>query len=600
LRAAGARGHAAFGFDAGNAPAPCCAAREALILRQPLRIPLGVDDFREIRERALTYVDKTRLVCDVLDLTGVQVLLLPRPRRFGKSLNLSMMRCFFERSDEDLSHLFEHLAVWQAGEPYRAHFQRYPVIYLNFKDVTYERFEDAWWTIREKIRDLYRVHRAVLDNGRLSELETRSFRSILDGSAPEHMYERALQNLSGYLHRHHGERVVILIDEYDQPIHAGYASGYTRPMSEFLDTFLGAGLKSNPHLYKAVLTGIVHVAPSSIFSGFDNLVASSLLRPVFSTAFGFTEAEVVDLLARAGRVDVLPTVQDWYGGFVFGGQAIYDPLSVMSFLQWGGDPEPYCISTSFNDPGNRVRHLLGLCATRQQPVLEGLLAGDGVVRIVAENVALDEHDEDAFWSLLVFSGYLKAEKHGVAYDGQATYRLTIPNLEIRLVFLDTFHTWMETHFRGSGASLDELTRALLRGDAAGFERQLQAFATNLLSYHDAGTAGPENLYQGFIIGLLAVMEPTHLVRSNRESGAGRPDVQIRPRVPGQPGVVMELKVARASEKTPGSHLDAALDDGLAQLAANDYAAELRAAGADPVHAFAVAFDGKQVRVRSAG
>jgi Predicted AAA-ATPase len=232
-----------------------------------LRIPLGIDDFRKLRESGLTYVDKTRLVCDVLDQPGIHVLLLPRPRRFGKSLNLSMLRCFFERSDEDLSHLFEGLAVWQTGEAYRAHFQRYPVIYLDFKNVTYERFDDAWWTVRETLRDLYKTHRTVLDSGTLSALETERFRGILDGSAPPHLYERALLDLSAYLHHHHGERVVVLIDEYDQPIHAGHAHGYARETAGFLDTFLGSGLKGNPHLHRAVLTGVVRVAPGSIFSG---------------------------------------------------------------------------------------------------------------------------------------------------------------------------------------------------------------------------------------------------------------------------------------------------------------------------------------------
>jgi Predicted AAA-ATPase/PD-(D/E)XK nuclease superfamily len=564
-----------------------------------LHIPIGIDDFRMLRESGLTYVDKTRLVCDVIDQPGIQVLLLPRPRRFGKSLNLSMLRCFFERSGEALSHLFEGLAVWQAGEPYRAHFQRYPVIYLNFKEVKFERFDDAWWTIREKLRDLYRAHRAVLDSGGLDEVETERFRSILDGSAPPLLYHRALLDLSEYLRRHHGERVVILIDEYDQPIHAGYMHGYARQMIEFFRAFLTAGLKSNPHLFKAVLTGILRVARESIFSGLNNMAVYSLLKPAFSTAFGFTEAEVTDLLARAGKSGHLATVQDWYNGYVFGGNVIYNPWSVLSFLSYGGDPEPYWLSTSSND---LIKHVLGLRATRLQPVLEGLLAGDAVEHILDENVVLDEleRSDRALWNLLVFSGYLKAEKHAIAATGQIVYRLTIPNREVRIVYADTFQLWMEDRMAGHGGNLDELTRTLLRGDAAGFERQLQAFATNLLSYHDAGTAGPENLYQGFIIGLLAVMEPTHLVRSNRESGAGRPDVQIRPRVPGQPGVFLELKVARASEKTPGSHLETALAEGLAQLADNDYAAELRAAGADPVHAFAVAFDGKQVRVSSAG
>jgi hypothetical protein len=557
-----------------------------------LRIPIGIDDFRKLRESELTYVDKTRLVCDVLDLAGSEVLLLPRPRRFGKSLNLSMLRCFFERSDEDLSHLFEGLAVWQAGEPYRAHFQRYPVIYLDFKEVKFERFDDAWWTIREKIRDLYRVHRAVLDSGALDEVETERFRGILDGSAPPLLYHRALLDLSEYLRRHHGERVVILIDEYDQPIHAGYVNGYARQMIEFFRTFLTAGLKGNPHLHKAVLTGILRVARESIFSGLNNLAVYSLLKPAFATSFGFTEDEVVDLLARAGKSEHLATVQRWYNGYVFGGHVIYNPWSVLSFLSYGGKPEPYWLSTSSND---LIKLVLERRAGRLQRAFEALLAGEGFERMLDENVVLDELDQhdDALWTLLVFSGYLRAEQLPGSPDEPPVYRLTIPNREVRQVYTSTFRRWMEARMHGHGGDLEALTRALLAGDAAGFERQLQAFATNMLSYHDTGTPSPENLYQGFIIGLLAVMEPHHLVRSNRESGAGRPDVMIRPRVPGQPGVVLELKVAR--EKS----LDVALEEAVTQLATKDYGAELRAAGATPVHALAVAFDGKEVRVRSA-
>jgi hypothetical protein len=563
-----------------------------------LRIPLGIDDFRLLRESGLTYVDKTRLVCDVLDLTGIQVLLLPRPRRFGKSLNLSMLRCFFERSDEDLSHLFHGLAVWDAGEPYRAHFQRYPVIYLNFKDVKFERLDDAWWTIREKIRDLYQAHRVVLDSGSLGELEAGRFRSILDGSAPPPLYYRALRDLSEHLHRHHGERVVILIDEYDQPMHAGYTGGYVREMLEFFRAFLTGGLKSNPHLHKAVLTGILRVARESLFSGLNNLAVCSVLEPAFSTRFGFTEDEVMDLLRRIGKSQLLPTVERWYNGYVFGGNVIYNPWSVLSFLQWGGVPKPYWLATSSND---LIRMLLERRASRLQPRFEELLGDRGIERMLDESVVLDEleqHD-DVLWSLLVFSGYLKAEQLPSVPDQPPTYWLTIPNAEVRQLYTSTFRRWMEVRLRGHGGDLDALTGALLAGDAPEVERQIQAFAGDLLSYHDGGTARPENLYQGFIIGLLAAMEPKYLVRSNRESGTGRPDVLIRPRVPGRPGVVMELKVARGGDKPGSSALDAALDEALAQLAAKDYGAELRAVGAEPIHALAVAFDGKQVRVRSA-
>jgi hypothetical protein len=559
-----------------------------------MRIPIGIEDFRLLRERNLTYVDKSRLICELIDKPGVQAVLLPRPRRFGKSLNLSMLRCYFEKRGDDLTHLFEDLAVWRAGDVYREHFQRYPVIHMTFKEVKVERYEDAWAAIREKIRDLFQTHREVLESGALDGVAAERFAQVLDGSAPTALYHRALLDLSEALHRHHGERVVILIDEYDQPIHAGYVHGYVREMLDFFRAFLTAGLKGNPYLEKAVLTGILRIARESIFSGLNNLGVYTLLRSEFATAFGFTEDEVAALLDQAGRRDQLRVVQHWYNGYRFGGHVIYNPWSVLSYLaDADGEVRPHWLSTSSND---LIKLLLERYAGRLQPAFEALLTGGGVERVLDENVVLDEleENEDALWSLLVFSGYLKAEKRSQGPGEPPAYHLTIPNREVRLVYAGTFRTWMKARMRDRGASLDRLTRALLEGDAEAVEEQLQLFVDNVLSYHDAGTPGPENLYHGFILGLLAVMEPEYLVRSNRESGRGRPDVMIRPAQPGKPGVLLELKVARPSRKT----LEQALAEGLAQMQSQGYAAELAAAGATPIHALAVAFDGKEVRVRA--
>jgi hypothetical protein len=560
----------------------------------PLHVPIGIDDFRLLREQGLVYIDKSQLICELLDRPGVQVVLLPRPRRFGKSLNLSMLRCFFERSSQDLSHLFEDLAVWRAEPTYRAHFQRYPVIYVTFKGVKAERFEDAWAAIREIITRLFDAHRSVLDQGALSDTEAQAYRQILDRSAPRVLYQHALLDLSRYLHRHHGEPVVILIDEYDEPIHAGYVHGYAREIIDFFRAFLTEALKGNPHLFRAVLTGILRIARESIFSGLNNLAVYTLLRHDFATCFGFTDAEVEALLTRAGRREQLPIVQRWYNGYLFGGQVIYNPWSVLNFVADAqGRPSPYWLNTSSND---LIRKLLEDNATRLEPVFEILLAGGGIEQVLDENVVLDRLDRspDALWSLLVFSGYLKAEERVRDPMEQPAHFLTIPNQEVRLLYTTTFRDWMQVHMQGHGGNLDRLTRALLAGDAATFEEQLQAFVENVLSYHDAGAPSPEQLYHGFVLGLLAVLEPDYLVRSNRESGQGRPDVMIRPSRPGRPGAVLELKVARPGRKT----LDAALDEGLAQMQAQGYTAELRAAGAQPIHGFAVAFDGKNVRVRA--
>lgn len=560
----------------------------------PLQVPIGIDDFRKIRERGLELVDKTGLIRDLIDATGVEAALIPRPRRFGKSLNMSMLRWWFEKREEDLSHLFEGLAIWQAGEPYRSHFQRYPVINLTLKGVKHDTFEGCWAALKLRVADLFGYHRKLLDHPALFDEDRTRFRSILDGTAAREIYESALLLLSEYLHRAHGEPVIILIDEYDEPIHAGWMGGFSKPILDLFRAFLTGGLKGNPHVYKAILTGILRVSKESIFSGLNSLAVYSLLRSELSTHFGFTEPEVIALLEKAGRSDRIDEVRRVYNGYVFGDTAVYNPWSVVSYLADGrAEAKPYWVSTSSND---LIKHVLQARATTMEPIFETLLSGGGIERVLDEHTVLDQldHDENALWSLLVFTGYLKAERRESGNQEFVPHYLTIPNREVRLVYTSTFKQWLSERLQPNGGSLDTLLRSLLDGDAESFEEELQIFATNLLSYHD-GTLRGEQLYQGFVIGLLAVLEPNYRVRSNRESGKGRPDVLITPTKPGSPGVVMELKVARPGKKTP----EQALDEGVAQIRSKDYLAELRAAGADPVHAFAVAFDGKQVWVRSA-
>jgi hypothetical protein len=558
-----------------------------------LRLPVGISDFRKLREQNAEYIDKSQLIIDILD-QATEVLLLPRPRRFGKTLNLSMLRYFFERTSEDLSHLFADLAVWRAGETYRAHFQRYPVIYLTFRDVKSASFEDCQAALHEKILSLYDEHRGLLDGDTLSAVERKRFQAILDGSAEPVLYLRALGELSKVLHRATGERAIILIDEYDQPIHAGHVNGYGRDILDFFRVFLTAGLKDNPHLERGVITGILRIARESIFSGLNNLGVYTLLEPRFATAFGFIEPEVMDLLARAGRGDALAEVQRWYNGYRFAGHVIYNPWSVLNFLQTTRSAQPYWLNTSDNA---LIARLLQRHAPRLDAAFEDLMAGGSVLRTLDENVVLDDldHDEGALWSLLVFSGYLNAEEQprqpGAA---RSNYRLSIPNMEVRLVYTDTFRDWMKTRLRDHGGDLRRFLRALLGGDVEGVEEELGALARSILSYHDTGGVRPEALYHGFVLGLVAVLESEYAVRSNRESGKGRPDVLIVPREAGRAGVVMELKAARSGKKT----LDQALDEGAEQLAGNEYQAELRARGATPVHAYVVAFDGKNVRVRA--
>lgn len=429
-------------------------------------LPIGIDDFRTLREQGLIYVDKTHLICELIDRPGARVVLLPRPRRFGKSLALSMLHCFFDRQGDDPGHLFEDLAVWRAGERYRAHFRRYPVIRLGFKDLERERWDDLQWAVREKIRDLFDEHRAVLETGAPGALERERLGRILDGSAPPGLYQRALLDLSRALHRAYGEKVVMLIDDCDLPVHAGQAHGYRREALDFFRGLFTAGLEGNPHLARAVLTEVTGTVRESVFSSPSNVAMYTLLRNEFSTCFGFTESEVDMLLAHGnhqgeqaepgargtgGARDLRDArsaremIDLWYGGYRFGRHTIYNPASVLSFLSDSrARARPYWPGTGGRDLAHYVltRELSGeILGVR--PLLEALLAGQSLTCALDESVLLDrlEHSREALCSLLVLCGWLRAIERPPGDTLQATpgatelpeHVLSIPNREVALL-----------------------------------------------------------------------------------------------------------------------------------------------------------------------
>jgi len=437
-----------------------------------------------------------------------------------------------------------------------------------------------------------RAQRWLLDHPALHEDERRRFRMLLEEGAGITALETALRDLTEYLARATGEPAVLLVDEYDTPIHAGYVHGYYDEVVGFFRNLLSGGLKDNRHLFRGVVTGILRVARESIFSGLNNLAVYTLLSRPFASAFGFTEAEVEEIADLAGARDRLDDLRDWYDGYLFGGEVVYNPWSVLSFLAHPGEGcMPYWVSTSSND---LLRSLLTEGRLGAPGDLETLLSGGSVERSVEENVVLRdlERHPDAAWSLLLFSGYLKAAD---VRRGEETWAaLSIPNREVRTIYRSTFVDWLKGGLGGSMA-VRTLFAALLSGDAQTFGRYLTDLLRDTLSYFDLGGRQPERVYHAFIAGLLVHLGEEYEVRSNRESGYGRYDVMVLPRAAGRAGVVLELKVPDEDEA-----VEAALDAALRQLADRDYAAELRARGADPVHELAAVFDGKRAYVRRAG
>jgi hypothetical protein len=558
-----------------------------------VRFPIGISDFRNVREAGFHYVDKTGLIDDVIT-ESAQVMLVPRPRRFGKTLNLSMLRYFFEKSAEARRPLFDGLSV-ASSEGAWAHFQRYPVIFMTFKDVKPTSWEDCLAGMANVLARAYEEHRYLLTEGNLDPANVKLFTAICERRAAKTDLVIALELLSRLLARHHGEKVIILIDEYDTPIHAGYTNKYYDDVVAFFRDFLSGGLKDNQHLFKGVLTGILRVANESLFSGLNNISVYSILRAKLATAFGFTEAEVRGLAEAVEQTGALDGIRAYYNGYLFGRQAIYNPWSVLSFLDSGDNVfRPYWIETSSNE---LVRELLLTGPRGVEADLETLLAGGALDKRIDENIVLRDiaRSSDAIWSFLLFTGYLKALEVRYVED-EPEARLVVPNREVAGALRKMVRTWFREEVGGSD-QLQSLLDALLRGDAPVVERHLAHLVKVNLSFFDTASPEPERFYHGLVVGLLAGLAPRYEVRSNRESGYGRCDVMVLPKAAGQPGVVLELKQV---EPESGETREKAFTAAFRQIRERDYAAELRERGALPIHQMAAVFEGKRVFVRATG
>jgi hypothetical protein len=531
-----------------------------VVQKPPLQLPslrsskvaLGVSDFGAISTGSSVYVDKTQFIVDVLSNANA-VLLFPRPRRFGKSLNLSTLRFFVEKSPESPRRQawFEDLRVWKSSEA-RGHFGRHPVIYLNLK-VTTKSAASLFKAMRNMIRDLYDEHRYLLEADTLSADERIAYKKILRKEGDQEDYWPALKTLSRHLEGYHGERIMILVDEYDTPLHEAYLHGYLPEATAFFSKFFSAGLKDNPHLFKGVLTGVLRIARESLFSDLNNLSVYSILRPEFSTHFGFTEGEIMELCQRFGAPDLVNGLREWYNGYLFGDQVMFNPWSVLSCLNSEDKRlDPYWKETSSND---LLRRLLLENGRGLDGELAALLRGEAIHKPVDENLVLRTLDTtpDAVWSLALFSGYPRPTEPWRG-GGQRSASLTIPNLEVRRTIEGLVRVYFSKVVGGT-SRVERMVEALLRGDAEEVETYLNQILISNTSFHDLGPRTPERTYHVLMVGLTAVMEPGHDVRSNGPSGHGRYDLVMIPMVAGGPGVCLEFK--RLKGKNVSKQLDQA-------------------------------------------
>jgi len=543
---------------------------------------IGQSDFRIFRESGFGYVDKTFFVSDVLEDPSL-VLLFPRPRRFGKTLNLSTLGHFLRKTSDDLSHLFEGLEVTRHPKA-MAHFQKHPVIFVTFKDIKAETFAAALTGIRDQIVSAYREHRFLLDEKKLDQTRTRQFQRVLSGEINDDELPYSFQWLSSALQEYHGQRVAILIDEYDTPVQSGYMNGYFDNIVLFFRNFFSSCLKDNNALFKGVLTGILRVSKENMFSGLNHIVVRSIIEKPYNTAFGFTEQEVAAIV----EPERLEEVRAWYNGYNFGGQVIYNPWSILNYIN-EGLLKPYWVNTASTDLIETLALKYGLGLSEKS---EELLSGGTIDMQVDSNIVLRNVDQsqEAFWNFLLFAGYLKVVELKLEV-GEYYAKLAIPNEEVRIVYRSLFRMWLQKADPEWDCT-NALVKALLAGDAETVQENLETILLRAMSFQDPAGAQPEKLYHGFILGLLVHLEKQYEVRSNREAGDGRADVMIRPRTEGRPGVVIEFKVKRRTQSVSEALLDAAK-----QVRERQYAEELVARGASPVHEYVMVFDGKRAAVK---
>ena len=552
-------------------------------------LPIGRSDFKEIIEENNYFVDKSLFIKEIINDSS-KIILLPRPRRFGKTLNLTMLRHFFGKTEnkEDTAKLFKNLAIEKEPE-FKTHLGKYPLIFLTFKDVKAPDFNHSMETIKRLIADEFGTHRYLLESDALEQEEKENFDNILKLKAAPSAYELALKDLSQYLHKYHKEKPVILIDEYDTPIHTAFEAGYYYDTISFFKGFLGAGLKDNYSVFKGVLTGILRVSRESIFTDLNNLGVYSVLDSEYSSYFGFTEDEVITILKTYNCFDKIDDVRTWYDGYLFGNKRIYNPWSILRFTSSIDKSfKPFWANTSSNEI---LRDLIKNAPAGVKESLRDLLKDIPVQTRLNKNVVFRdlEKDELTIYSFLTFSGYLKAydKEHK---ENKDYYKLLIPNLEVKQIFEDIIEKWISESFENH--KLKIMLEGLVSGDTDLFEEILGDFIIDTLSYFDTQKQKDvEKVYQAFILGMLVNLTG-YEVNSERESGFGRYDISIIPKDKSKMAVIMELKVRRKKETTQN-----ALDSALKQIYARKYEKGILKTGIKDILKIGVVFDGKRVWVQ---
>ena len=545
-------------------------------------LPIGVSDFK-LATTGYYYVDKTLMIRDFLDKKPM-VSLFTRPRRFGKTLNMDMLRVFFEKTNEDTSVYFKDKQIWQCGNYYTKHQGQYPVIFLTFKDVKSMTWEETFQKIRRLISLEFIRHNELETSSVLTSYEKEQYHLLAGDTGDEVDCQMGLQLLSLLLHKHYGRECIIIIDEYDTPIQQGHTCNFYPEIVNFMRNFFSGGLKDNPHLAFGFLTGILRVAKESIFSGMNNLKTYSILDDGYSSYFGFTEKEVKDMLRYYGKDDKYNELSEWYDGYRFGNTEIFNPWSVINYISDNCFPKAFWQSTGSNEI---IGEIIQTATPEITKDLYKLLCGEKIAAYIDTGVIYPEVQNNPYsiYSFLLVAGYLKVANIYPQSDGNFMCDVAIPNKEITFVYEK------EVLNRTNQNSLAiSISQAIFSKDTQKLQALLEDFMVKSISSIDGANEG---FYHGMMLGLCAILGNRYKIRSNRESGLGRFDIQLMPLTKGMPGFIFEFK----HTKDEHTDLSALADSALQQIEAKKYDTELRDNGVNSIIRIGIAFRGKSAVVR---
>lgn len=549
-----------------------------------LPLPIGISDYR-LASSEYYYIDKTMMIKDFIDERPM-VSLFTRPRRFGKTLNMDMLRTFFEKTDEDTSIYFKDKKIWACGKKYREYQGKYPVIFVTFKDIKFNTWEETFDSIKEVFsKEAYR-HIELQTSDKCNEYEKKSFENLLSGNVSEVELSGALVDLSRMLHKHHGTAPIIIIDEYDIPIQQGHMMNYYDKVILFMRNLFSGGLKDNKHLSYGFLTGILRVAKESIFSGLNNLTINSVLDNKYSSYFGFTSEEVKEMAEYYGVADKYNEICEWYDGYRFSKTEIFNPWSVINYFNNECEPRAFWQSTGSNDI---IGEVINEADTEIYNRLTSLVNGKTFTTYIDTGVIYPQikNNPSTIYSFLLVTGYLKVLKSTPSFNGDFMCEVAVPNREISLVYHKEILQNLNNIIPQSTAI--SIQEAIFSGDNEKLKTLIQTLLTQSVSSFD--TAG-ENFYHGFMLGLCALLGGS-FVSSNKESGDGRYDIQLKPKNKNLPGILIELK---AEKNCTDDKLKKLSETALQQIIDKKYDTEMTSEGIKTIYRYGVAFSGKKVEV----